>query len=104
MGRRDSNPVTLATVAAATGVWRMTVSNAYSRPDQLSPALRERILATARDLGYSGPDPAARGLRLRRTGVVGVLLGESLTYAFTDPAAAMFLEGIAHEGEKTDTS
>jgi DNA-binding LacI/PurR family transcriptional regulator len=95
---------TLQTVADHLGVSRATVSNAYNRPDQLSPALRERVLAAARDLGYSGPDPAARGLRLRRTGVVGVLLGESLTYAFTDPAAAMFLEGVATEGEKTNTS
>jgi len=95
---------TLKTVADHLGVSRATVSNAYNRPDQLSPALRERILAAARELGYSGPDPAARGLRLRRTGTVGVLLGESLTYAFRDPAAAMFLEGIANESERTGTS
>ena len=40
----------------------MTVSNAFSRPDQLSAALREKILATAAELGYAGPDPAARTL------------------------------------------
>jgi DNA-binding LacI/PurR family transcriptional regulator len=95
---------TLQTVADQLGVSRATVSNAYNRPDQLSPALRERVLAAARELGYSGPDPAARGLRLRRTGTVGVLLGESLTYAFTDPAAALFLEGIARTGERLGTS
>jgi DNA-binding LacI/PurR family transcriptional regulator len=95
---------TLQTVADALGVSRATVSNAYNRPDQLSPALRERILAAARELGYSGPDPAARGLRLRRTGTVGVLLGESLSYAFADPAAALFLEGIARTGEQAGTS
>src|SRR5918995_542612 len=39
---RPHRPPTLATVAAALGVSRMTVSNAYNRPDQLSPALRER--------------------------------------------------------------
>jgi DNA-binding LacI/PurR family transcriptional regulator len=95
---------TLQTVADHLGVSRATVSNAYNRPDQLSPALRERVLAAARELGYSGPDPAARGLRLRRTGTVGVLLGESLTYAFTDPAAALFLEGVARTGEKLGTA
>jgi DNA-binding LacI/PurR family transcriptional regulator len=95
---------TLQTVADALGVSRATVSNAYNRPDQLSPALRERILATAQRLGYAGPDPAARGLRLRRTGTVGVLLGESLTYAFNDPAAALFLEGISRSGEQAGTS
>ena len=47
-----------ATVAEHVGVSRMTVSNAFNRPDQLSPALRERILAAARGLGYTGPDRA----------------------------------------------
>ena len=100
MGERP----TLQTVANHLGVSRATVSNAYNRPDQLSPALRERILAAAQELGYSGPDPAARGLRLRHSGMVGVLLGESLAYAFTDPAAALFLEGVARSGERTGTS
>jgi DNA-binding LacI/PurR family transcriptional regulator len=39
---------TLQTVADHLGVSRATVSNAYNRPDQLSPALRERVLAAAR--------------------------------------------------------
>ena len=54
--------VTLKTVADRVGVSAMTVSNAFSRPDQLSAALRERILAGAAELGYVGPDPAARTL------------------------------------------
>jgi DNA-binding LacI/PurR family transcriptional regulator len=54
---------TLQTIADALGVSRSTVSNAYNRPDQLAPDLRERILAVAADLGYTGPDPAARRLR-----------------------------------------
>ena len=41
--KADKQHVTLATIAEAVGVSRMTVSNAYNRPDQLSPALRERI-------------------------------------------------------------
>ena len=61
-----NNPVTLATIAAHLGVSRSTVSNAYNHPDQLSPALREKILATALDLGYTGPDPVARRLRQRK--------------------------------------
>ena len=34
---------TLATIATELGVSRMTVSNAFNRPDQLSPELRERV-------------------------------------------------------------
>ena len=54
--------MTLKTVAERVGVSPMTVSNAFSRPDQLSAALREKILAAAAELGYAGPDPAARTL------------------------------------------
>jgi DNA-binding LacI/PurR family transcriptional regulator len=90
---------TLATVAEAVGVSRTTVSNAYNRPDQLTPELRERILATARRLGYAGPDPGGRRLRQGRAGAVGVLLTERLSYAFADSAAVAFLEGVAQRCE-----
>jgi DNA-binding LacI/PurR family transcriptional regulator len=93
------NRVTLQTIADALGVSRTTVSNAYNRPDQLAPALRDRILATARELGYSGPDPAARRLRSGRRDVVGLLFTEQLSYAFTDPAAVLLLQGIARATE-----
>src|SRR3954466_15546668 len=87
--------VTLADVAAHLGVSRTTVSNAYNRPDQLSPKLRDRVLAAATDLGYAGPDPMARGLRRGRTGSLGLVFDQPLPYAFTDPAAALFLTGMA---------
>ncbi|GAA4852959.1 LacI family DNA-binding transcriptional regulator [Saccharopolyspora rosea] len=88
-------PATLASLAAELGVSRTTVSNAYNRPDQLSPELRKRVLETARRLGYPGPDPVARSLRTRKAGAVGLLLTENLSYAFRDPGAVQFLEGLA---------
>ncbi|MBI1375904.1 MAG: substrate-binding domain-containing protein [Frankiales bacterium] len=88
---------TLDTVARAAGVSRMTVSNAYNRPDQLSAATRERVLAVAEQLGYAGPDPAGRSLRRGRAGTIGVILTESLSYAFTDPGLVSFLLGVADE-------
>src|SRR4051812_13856413 len=87
--------VTLKTVAAAVGVSPTTVSNAYNRPEKLTPALRERILAAARELGYPGPDPAARSLRRGRASSIGLLFGETLAYAFEDPIAVEFLRGLA---------
>lgn len=86
---------TLDTVAQAAGVSRMTVSNAYNRPDQLSAATRERVLAVAAELGYGGPDPAGRSLRRGSTGTIGIVLTESLSYAFTDPGLVSILRGIA---------
>ena len=87
--------VTLATVAEAVGVSRMTVSNAYNRPDQLSPELRERVFAAAQELGYSGPNPVARTLSRGRTGSIGLVVDYPLTVAFTDPATVGFLHGLA---------
>jgi DNA-binding LacI/PurR family transcriptional regulator len=91
--------ITLATLADDLGVSRATVSNAYNRPDQLSADLRDRILARAEALGFPGPDPAARSLRRGRVGAVGVLLDEPLSYAFSDPAAVLLLDGMARELE-----
>jgi DNA-binding LacI/PurR family transcriptional regulator len=94
--------VTLQTIADKVGVSRMTVSNAFSQPDQLSAALREKILATAAELGYSGPDPIGRALARGTTGAVGVLLTDKLEHAFSDDVTAGFLgalaEGIAPTG------
>jgi DNA-binding LacI/PurR family transcriptional regulator len=89
--------VTLLALARDLGVSRATVSNAYNRPDQLSPALRARILDRAAELGFPGPDPVARGLRRGRVGAVGVLVDEGLSYAFSDPTAVLFLDGLARE-------
>lgn len=73
----------------------MTVSNAFSRPDQLSSELRERILAAADRLGYVGPDPAARALARGRAGSVGLLLTDELSEAFQDVVATEFLSSVA---------
>ena len=61
-------------MAAELNVSRTTISNAYNRPDQLSADLRDRVLQTAKRLGYPGPDPVARSLRTRKAGAVGLVL------------------------------
>jgi DNA-binding LacI/PurR family transcriptional regulator len=87
--------VTLQTIADRVGVSRMTVSNAFSRPDQLSDDLRSRVLAMADELGYAGPDPAARALARGSTGAVGMLLTDSMSEAFNDWVATTFLASVA---------
>jgi DNA-binding LacI/PurR family transcriptional regulator len=87
--------MTLARLAEELGVSRSTVSNAYNRPDQLSPELRSKVLTTARRLGYAGPDPAARALSRGRSGAVGLVFTEELSFAFSDPAAVTVLQGLA---------
>jgi DNA-binding LacI/PurR family transcriptional regulator len=81
-------------------VSRTTVSNAFNRPDQLSADLRERVLTTAKRLGYAGPDPVARSLRTRKAGAVGLVMPEPLTFFFSDPAALDFVAGVAQSCEE----
>lgn len=97
---RSRRPATLASLAAELGISRTTVSNAYNRPDQLSPQLRSRVMDAARRLGYPGPDPVARSLRTRKAGAIGLLLTEQISYAFRDPAAVAFLEGLTLECDR----
>ncbi|HEV2780480.1 MAG TPA: LacI family DNA-binding transcriptional regulator [Actinophytocola sp.] len=97
-GRRP----TLDTIALELGVSRATVSNAYNRPDQLSAELRERIIATARRLGYPGPDPTARSLATRRSGSVAVMLCDGLSSAFSDPALSIMLDALASTVDSGD--
>lgn len=94
---------TLIDVARAAGVSRTTASNAFNRPDQLSPALRDKVLAEAAKLGYAGPNPVARLLRTGRTNTIGLIFPDPLGYLFTDPAAIAFLRGIATACEPRHT-
>lgn len=93
MGSR--NRPTLGDLATSLGVSKTTVSNAFSRPDQLSVDLRARILETAHAAGYAGPDPVARMLRTRRAGALGLILPESLPFSLDEPTVTELLRGIA---------
>ena len=93
---------TLDTIAQQVGVSRATVSNAYNRPDQLSPQLRERIIATAKRLGYAGPNPVARSLATQRAGSVAFMLCEGLSSAFSDPALSIMLDALASTVDSGD--
>ncbi|MEY4754898.1 MAG: hypothetical protein RJA44_2573 [Pseudomonadota bacterium] len=89
--------LTLSDVAQALGVSRATVSNAFNRPDQLSATLRDQILTRARELGYYGPDPAARALRRQERREVAVVYHHGLQYALSDPLSIDFLRGVGAE-------
>jgi DNA-binding LacI/PurR family transcriptional regulator len=90
-------------LAKMLGVSVATVSNAFNRPDQLSVKLRERILAAAKEAGYPGPDPTARALSRGERNAFGLVLTEQLSYAFSDPAAVLILEGLARACEEAET-
>jgi len=98
--RGRATRLTLGDLAATLGVSKTTVSNAFSRPDQLSEELRRRILEAASAAGYSGPDPVARMLRTGRAGSLGLILPESLPFSLDDTATIALLRGIADACEE----
>ncbi|PWD50502.1 LacI family transcriptional regulator [Serinibacter arcticus] len=85
---------TLSDVARLAGVSASTASLTFSGSGPVSLATRERVLAAAAELGYSGPDPLARSLRRGESGVVGVITNE-LASSFRDPVALRTLDGLA---------
>jgi DNA-binding LacI/PurR family transcriptional regulator len=87
--------VRLRDVAERAGVSVGSASQAFGRPELVSDEVRGRVLAAADELGYPGPDPAARRLRTGRAGALGLIFAERLGYQFTDPAAPAFLRGVA---------
>jgi DNA-binding LacI/PurR family transcriptional regulator len=87
--------VRLRDVAERAGVSVGSASQAFGRPELVSIEVRERVFEAAKELGYGGPDPAARRLRLGRAGVIGLIFSERLRYQFTDPTAPAFLAGLA---------
>ena len=95
-------PLTLLDVARAANVSKTTVSNVFSRPERVRPALRERVEAAARKLGYHGPDPKGRMLSSGKVNAIGVVpVGNfGITLFFTHEYNNAFLAGVAQTCEE----
>jgi DNA-binding LacI/PurR family transcriptional regulator len=91
----SSTRPTLATVAAAAGVSVSTASLAFSGAGPIAPATRDRVLAAATALAYSGPNPLGQQLRTGRSGIVGAVFGDRLRRSFRDPVSIQMLDGLA---------
>ena len=91
---------TVRDVARAAGVSIAVVSYAFNRPERVASATRERVLAAAAALGYPGPHPAARALRLGRHGAVALSGLGSVEALLADPAAVLVARGLARACER----
>ena len=91
----ESKHWTLKSIAQELGVSNATVSNAFNRPDQLSEKRRNEILAACTELGYFGPNKAARSLRRGKFDTVALVLPDSVSYMVSDPVASKFMKGVA---------
>jgi DNA-binding LacI/PurR family transcriptional regulator len=89
--------VKLMDVAHAAGVSRGTASNVFAHPELVREALRERVLAAAAELGYSGPNPYGRLLRLGKVNAIGVTPpgAYGTNVAFSNPYMREFLSGVS---------
>lgn len=85
---------TVKDVAREAGVSTSTVSRAFTRPDVVDAATRERVLEAARRLSYR-PNRAAQVLNTGRTDCLGVVLPD-----LENPFFAGVLKGIRAAGLK----
>lgn len=84
-------------IAQATGLSQSTVSRVLNFAPTVVPIAektRERVLETARQLGYR-PNPLARGLRGSSTMLLGVIVRD-----ITDPFFAGAIEAVTVEGSR----
>ncbi|WP_172292599.1 LacI family DNA-binding transcriptional regulator [Pseudoruegeria sp. HB172150] len=96
-------PARLADVAEAAGVSKATASNVFNRPGIVRKELRDRVLETARQIGYAGPDPRARVLGTGKVGAIGVATVEPLSYFFEDSFARELMTSIARACDDSGT-
>jgi LacI family transcriptional regulator len=83
-------------VAKKAGVSIATVSRVINNKGKVRPSTRDRVLAVARKMKYT-PNPAARGLIMRRTEAIGLLLpdlhGEFFSEVIRGADAAIQAQG-----------
>lgn len=87
-GGEERRAVNIRAVAAAAGVSPTTVSHALSGTRAVRAETRERVIRAAERLGYT-PNRLASGLRLRRSGVVGL----ASDLVATSPHAGRIVQG-----------
>jgi LacI family transcriptional regulator len=97
--------VTQAQIARKLGISRQLVTFALAGYPQVSEKSRQRILAAARQLGYS-PNPHARALRRERTGIVALWVPDQVSSHYTHVARELgrLLKQARHELVVTEVS
>ncbi|MCX7922888.1 MAG: LacI family transcriptional regulator [Clostridia bacterium] len=91
--------ITIKELAKRLDVSPGTVSKAFNNRKDISEELKVRILATAKQLGYT-PNPIARRLSLNRSQIVGVFILCRHDIHLKESMALEFLDGIADEASR----
>lgn len=93
--------LTLEQIAQLADVSRSTVSRVVNNHPNVSPEVRQRVMHIIAETGYQ-PDPAARSLAARRSGIIGLVIPRAVHSLFTDPYFPRLMQGIAQACNAND--
>ena len=79
--RRSSGAVTLREVAKLAGVSPITASRALNKPDQVSPAVQQKVLDAVGRTGYV-PNRVAGGLASSRSRLIAAIVPSTVMSVF----------------------
>lgn len=96
MTQTDHRPLTLRDVSEASGVSEMTVSRVLRNRGDVSEATREKVLASAKELGYV-PNKIAGALASSRVNLVAVIIPSMSNMVFPE-----VMTGITQVLEETE--
>lgn len=93
--------LTLEQIAKLSGVSRSTVSRVINNHPSVKPHVRQRVMEVIAETGYH-PDPAARSLASRRSGIIGLVIPRAVQSLFTDPYYPRLTQGVAQACNAND--
>ncbi len=85
--------LTLDDIGKLAGVSRSTVSRVINDHPNVKDNVRERVNQIIQQTGYI-PNPAARSLASRRSGIIGLVIPRSIAVLFGDPYFSKLTQGI----------
>ena len=91
-----SPQLTLEQIGMRAGVSRSTVSRVLNGQRDVRPEVRARVEAVIEETGYH-PNPAARALVSKRSGLIGLVMVTEVDELFGDPYYSALVNGI-HQG------
>jgi LacI family transcriptional regulator len=93
--------LTVEQIARLSGVSRSTVSRVINNHPNVKPKVRQRVIEVIAETGYH-PDPAARSLASRRSGIIGLVIPRAVQSLFTDPYYPRLMQGVAQACNAND--
>ena len=94
---------TIYEVARRSGVSTATVSRVMRNGTGFSDAIRVRVLDAARELGWV-PSGSARGLAIRRAGIVGLLFPDFSGTGDAEQESPLYVDEVIRGAERAATS